>query len=49
MFNGTPLVYNNNKITYYSRKIKLQIDDFKERRSFDINYLRGLDLILGLF
>ena len=48
MFNGTPLIYNNNKIIYHSKKIRLQIDGFKERRSFDIIYLRGLDLILRL-
>ena len=23
MFNGTPLIYNNNKIRYYSRKVRL--------------------------
>ena len=48
MFNGTFLVYNDNKIIYYSRKIKLQINDFKERKSFDIIYLKGSDLILRL-
>ena len=48
MFDGTPLIYNNNKITYYSKKIRLQIDGFKKRRSFDIIYLKRLDFILGL-
>ena len=48
MFNETPLTYNNNKITYYFKKIRLQINGFKEQRSFDIIYLRGSDLILGL-
>ena len=48
MFDGTPSAYNNNKITYYSRKVRLQIDGFNERKSFDIIYLRRLDLILGL-
>ena len=48
MFNGTPLTDNNSKITYYSGKIRLQIDGFKERRSFDITYLEKSDLILGL-
>ena len=33
---------------YYSEKVKLQINGFKEQRSFDITYLEGLDLILGL-
>ena len=48
MFNGTSLIYNNNKIIYYSEKVRFQMDGFKERRSFDITYLEGLDLILGL-
>ena len=48
MFDETPLIYNNNKIIYYSKKVRLQIDGFKKRRSFDITYLRRLDLILGL-
>ena len=47
IFNRTFLIYNNNKIIYYSGKIRLQMDDFKERRSFDITYLRKSDLILG--
>ena len=49
IFNETFLIYNNNKIIFYSGKVKLQIDDFKERRSFDIIYLGRLNLILGLF
>ena len=48
IFNGTPSIYNNNKITHHSKKIKLQIDGFKERKSFDITYLKRSDLILGL-
>ena len=48
MFKGTPSIYNNNKIIYYSGKVKFQMDGFKKRRSFDIIYLRGLDLVLGL-
>ena len=48
MFDKTPLTYNNNKVTYYSKKVRLQIDGFKKRRSFDITYLKKLDLILGL-
>ena len=48
MFDGTPSVYNNNKIIYYSEKVRLQIDGFKERRSFDITYLGKLDLVLRL-
>ena len=48
MFNKTSLTYNNNKITHYSEKIKLQIDGFKERRSFDITYLKRSDFILRL-
>ena len=36
IFNETFLTYNNNKITYYSGKVRLQMDGFKERRSFDI-------------
>ena len=47
MFNETPLVYNNNKIIYYFRKVRLQIDGFKERRSFNIIYLERLDFVLG--
>ena len=49
MFDGTPLIYNNDKVTHYSEKIRLQIDGFEERRSFDITYLGELDLILRLF
>ena len=48
MFDGTPLIYNNNKITYYSGKVRLQINGFKERKSFDITYLGRSDLILRL-
>ena len=48
IFNGTSLIYNNNKIIYYSKKVRLQIDGFKKRRSFDITYLKKLDFILGL-
>ena len=48
MFNGTSLIYNNNKIIYYSGKVRLQIDGFKERRSFDIIYLRKSDFVLEL-
>ena len=48
MFNETSLIYNNNRVIYYSRKIRLQIDDFKERKSFDIIYLERSDFILGL-
>ena len=48
MFNGTSLVYNNNKIIYYSRKVRLQINGFKKRRSFNIIYLGRLDFVLGL-
>ena len=29
-FNETPSIYNDNKITYHSKKVRLQIDDFKE-------------------
>ena len=49
VFNGTSLVYNNNRITYYSGKVRFQMDGFEERRSFDIIYLKRLDFILGLF
>ena len=49
IFNETPLTYNNNKVTYYSEKVRLQINGFIERRSFDIIYLGRLDLILRLF
>ena len=48
MFDGTPLVYNDSRITYYFRKIRLQINGLKERRSFDIIYLRRLDFVLRL-
>ena len=48
MFDGTLLIYNDNKIIYYFRKIRLQINGFEERRSFDITYLEKLDFILGL-
>ena len=48
MFDGTPLIYNNNKIIYYSRKVRVQMNGFKERKSFDIIYLKRLDLILEL-
>ena len=48
MFNRTPLIYNNNKIIYYSGKVRLQIDGFKERKSFNIIYLRKSDFVLGL-
>ena len=48
IFDETSLAYNNNRIIYYFRKIRLQIDGFKERRSFDITYLGKSDLILGL-
>ena len=48
MFNGTPSAYNNSKIIYYSGKIRIQIDGFKKRRSFNITYLGKSDLILGL-
>ena len=48
MFNETPLIYNDNKIIYYSGKIRLQMDDFKERKSFNIIYLGKSDFILGL-
>ena len=49
IFNETPLTHNNNKITCYFRKIRLQIDGFKERRSFDIIYLGKSDIVLRLF
>ena len=49
IFDETPLIYNYNKITYYSKKLRLQINGFKERRSFDIIYLKRLDLILSFF
>ena len=48
IFNKTSLIYNNSKLIYYSKKVRLQIDDFKERRSFDITYLGESDFILGL-
>ena len=48
MFNETSLIYNNNKITHYFGKVRLQIDGFKKRRSFDITYLKRLNLVLGL-
>ena len=48
IFDETFLAYNDDKVIYYSGKIKLQINGFKERRSFDIIYLKKLDLILGL-
>ena len=48
MFNKTFLVYNNNKITHHSGKVRLQINGFKKRKSFDITYLRKSDLILRL-
>ena len=49
MFDETPLIYNDNRVIYYSEKVRFQIDGFKERRTFDIIYLGKLDLILGLF
>ena len=48
IFNGTSLVYNDDKIIYYSGKVKLQIDGFKERKSFDITYLGRSDFVLKL-
>ena len=48
MFNGTPSTYNNNRVIYHFRKVRLQINGFKKRRSFDITYLGRLDLILEL-
>ena len=48
MFDGTPSIYNDNRIIYYSGKVKLQIDGFKKRRSFDIIYLRKSDFVLRL-
>ena len=49
IFDGTFLAYNNNKIIYYSKKVRLQIDGFKKRKTFDIIYLRGLDFVLDFF
>ena len=39
---------NNGRVTHHSGKVRLQMDGFKERRSFDITYLGGSDLVLGL-
>ena len=48
MFDGTFLAYNNNRVIYYSKKVRFQMNGFKERRSFDITYLERLNLILRL-
>ena len=47
MFNKTPLAYSDKKI-YNLNNIRLQIDDLNEFRKFDITYLAGFDIILGL-
>ena len=48
MFNRTPLAYNNKKIIYNIGNIRLQIDGLDELRKFDITYLIGSDIMLGL-
>ena len=48
MFDRTSLAYNDRKIIYNLGNIRLQIDGLNERKKFDITYLAGSDIILGL-
>ena len=48
MFDRTPSIYNNEKVTHDSGNIRLQINGLDELRKFDITYLAGLDIILRL-
>ena len=48
MFDKTPLAYNRRKIIYNLGNIRLQIDGLNESRKFDIIYLAGSNIVLGL-
>ena len=48
MFNKTSSVYNDKKVIYNLGNIRLQIDGLNELRKFDITYLIGSNIVLGL-